>query len=92
VLEFGGEVALEIVLDDEDAEEIGIAQGTKDVPGERGETEAGNGDGMEAADGVTPAPGDCRPQQHAPAGKNDGGGAFRESGEAEEQAEKEQTD
>jgi len=68
VLEFGGEVALEIVLDDEDAEEIGIAPGTNDVPGERRKTEAGNGDGVEAAEGVAPAPGKCRPQQYAAAG------------------------
>jgi len=33
VLEFGREVALEIVFDDEDAKEIGIAVGAEDVPG-----------------------------------------------------------
>ena len=33
MLEFGCEVALEIVLDDEDPEEIGIAAGAEDVPG-----------------------------------------------------------
>src|SRR5260370_7879560 len=36
VLEFGGEVALEIVLDDEDAEEVGVAAGAEDIPGEGG--------------------------------------------------------
>jgi len=90
VLEFGGEVAFEIVLDDEDAEEIGIATGTKDVPGEGGKTEAGNGYRVEAAEGVTPASGECRPQQNATAGKNDGGGTLRERGEAEEKAEENQ--
>jgi len=58
VLEFGREVALEIVLDDEHAEEIGIAPGANDVPGQCGEAETGNGDRMEAAKGVTPASGE----------------------------------
>jgi len=91
VLKFGGEVALEIMLDDEDAEEIGIAPGTDDVPGKRGETEAGDGDRMEAAEGVTPTPGEYRPQQYTAAGENDGGRALRERGETEEKAEEEQT-
>jgi len=90
VLEFGGDVALEIVLDDEDAEEIGIAAGTKDVPGEGGETEAGDGERMEAAEGVAPAPCKCRPQQYAAAGENDGGGTLCERGEAKEEAEENQ--
>ena len=37
VLEFGGEVAFEIVFDDEDAEEVGVAAGGEDVPREGGE-------------------------------------------------------
>src|SRR5260370_40456558 len=37
VLEFGGEVALEIVLDDEDAEEVGVAAGGGGKTGGRGE-------------------------------------------------------
>src|SRR5260370_33688518 len=36
VLEFGGEVALEIVLDDEDAEEVGVAAGAEEIPRECG--------------------------------------------------------
>ena len=36
VLEFGSKVALEIVLDDEDAEKIGVAAGAEDVPGKSG--------------------------------------------------------
>jgi len=91
VLEFGGEVTLEIVLDDEDAEEIGIAAGTQDVPGERGEAEAGNRDRMKTAEGVAPAPGDCRSQQYAATGKHDCGGALRERSEAEEEAKEEKT-
>jgi len=34
VLEFGREVALEIVLDDEDAEKAGVAARAEDVPGQ----------------------------------------------------------
>jgi len=92
VLEFAGEVALEIVLDDEHAEEVGIAPGTDDVPGEGRETEAGDGQRMKAAEGVTPASGECRPQQYAAAGKNDGGRSLCERGESEEKAKEEQTD
>ncbi len=36
MLEFGSEVALEVVLDDENVEEIRVAAGAKDVPGESG--------------------------------------------------------
>ena len=46
-MEFGSEEAFEIVFDDEDAEEIGIAAGAKDVPGKCGEAESGDGCGME---------------------------------------------
>jgi len=45
VLELGSEEAVEVVFDDEDAEEVGIAAGTEDVPGECGEAEGGDGDG-----------------------------------------------
>jgi len=90
VLEFGGEIALEIVLDDEDAEEIGIAPGTDDVPGKGRKAEAGNGQRVKAAEGVTPAPGECGPQQYAAAGKNDGGRALCKCGEAEEKAKENQ--
>ena len=43
MLEFGGEEAFEIVFDDEDAEEIWIAAGAEDVPGERCYAESGDG-------------------------------------------------
>ena len=46
VLEFGSEVALEIVVDDEDTEEIGVAAGAEDVPGQRCCAEREDCDGM----------------------------------------------
>ena len=55
VLEFGGEEAFEIVFDDEDAEEIGIAAGAEDVPGKCGEAESGDGSRMKKAECVAPA-------------------------------------
>src|SRR5216684_5636438 len=76
VLEFGGEVALEIVLDNEDAEEIGVAAGAEDVPRESGEAEGSEGDGMKEAESVAPALGEERPEKNGAAGENDGGGAF----------------
>ena len=80
MLEFGGEVALEVVFDDEDAEEIGVTAGAKDVPGKSGEAEGGEGGGMEEAEGVAPALGEERPEKNGAAGENDGGGAFGEDG------------
>jgi len=87
VLEFGSEVAFEIVLDDEDAEEVGVAAGTQDIPGEGGQAERGDGGGMKEAEGVAPAFREERPEKNGAAGKNDGGRAFRENGEAKEETE-----
>jgi len=63
VLEFGSEVALEIVLDDEDAEEIGVAAGAEDVPRECSEAERHESGGMKEAAGVAPALGEERPEK-----------------------------
>src|SRR2546426_4272883 len=87
VLEFGSEVAFEIVLDDEDAEEVGIASGAEDIPGKSGEAEGPDRGGMKEAEGVTPALGEERPEKDSAAGENDGSGAFGEPGEAEEETE-----
>jgi hypothetical protein len=90
MLEFGGEVALEIVLDDEGAEEVGVAASAENVPGEGGEAEGGEGGRMEEAEGVAPALGKERPEKNGAAGENDGGGAFGEDGEAEEKTEEDE--
>jgi len=87
VLEFGGEVAFEIVLDDEDAEEIGVAAGAQDVPGEGGQAEGRERSGMKEAQGVAPAFGEERPKENGAATENDRCGAFGEDGEAEKEAE-----
>ena len=84
VLELGSEEAVEIVLDDEDAEEVGVAAGAKDVPGKGGEAETGDGDWVKAAKGVTPAFCKDRPENDRTAGENYCGRTFGESGEAEE--------
>jgi KDO2-lipid IV(A) lauroyltransferase len=90
VLEFGSEVALEIVLDDEDAEEIRIAPGAKDVPGKSGETEGRDGGGMKQAEGVTPALRKQRPEKDGASGENDGSRSFCEHSEAEKKTEEQQ--
>jgi len=87
VLEFGGEEALEIVFDDEDAEKIGVAAGAEDVPGKSGEAKGRDGRRMKEAESVAPALGEERPEKDGAAGENDRGGAFGEDGEAEEEAE-----
>src|SRR5713101_3817530 len=87
VLEFGGEEALEIVLDDEDAEKIGVAAGAQNIPGKSGEAEGRDGGGMQDAEGVAPAPREERPGKNGAAGENEGGGAFCKDGQAEEETE-----
>ena len=87
MLEFGGEVAFEIVFDDEDVEEIGVAAGAEDIPRESDEAEGRDRGGMKKAEGVTPALGEERPEKNGAAGENEGGGAFGEYGEAEEETE-----
>jgi len=63
VLEFGSEVAFEIVLDDEDAEEIRVAAGAEDVPGKSGEAEGRDGGGMKRREAFAPAFGEERPEK-----------------------------
>ena len=55
VLEFGSEVALDIVFDDEYAEEIRIALGAQNVPGKSSETEGRDGSRMKQTQSVAPA-------------------------------------
>jgi len=86
VLEFRCEIALEIVLDDEDAKEVGIAAGAEKVPGESSEAEARDGHGMKAAKGVAPAFAQDGPGEKRARREDDRGGAFRENGEAKEKA------
>ena len=81
MLEFGGEVALEIVLDDEDAEEVGVAAGAQDVPRESGEAKRRESGGMKKTEGVAPALGDERPEKNGASGEDDTDRAFREDGE-----------
>jgi hypothetical protein len=76
VLEFGSQVALEVVFDDEDAEEIGIASSTQDVPGRSSEAETSDGHRMKATETVPPTLGEGRPEENGAAGKNNCCGAF----------------
>jgi len=46
------------VLDDEDAEEVGVAAGAEEVPGQGGEAEGGDCGGIKEAEGVSPALGE----------------------------------
>src|SRR5882762_5013107 len=91
VLEFGSEVAFEIVLDDEDAEEIRVAAGAEDVPGKSGEAEGRDGGGMKEAESITPPLGEERPEKDCAAGENNGRRALCEDSEAEEETEKDES-
>src|SRR5262249_52516289 len=92
VLEFGSEETFEVVFDDEDAEEFGIAAGTEHVPGQRGGAKAGDGDNMEEAEGIAPAFGDDRPKKNCAARKNDCHGTFRENGETKKASEENESE
>ena len=87
MLEFGREVALEIVFDDEDAEKIGVPTSAKDIPGESRKTKRCHGGWMKEAKGVAPAFGEKGPEKNGASAENDGGGAFGEDGKAEEEPE-----
>lgn len=87
MLEFGSEEAFEVVLDDENAKEFGVAAGTEQVPGKRGEAKAGEYDGMKAAEGVAPAFCENSPKKKSAARENDRGRTFRKNGEAKEVSE-----
>jgi len=82
VLELWREEAIEIVFDDKNAEEVGVAVGAENVPGKSGEAEAGNGDGVKTPEGVAPALGEGGPEKNGSAGEDEGCGTFGEGGEA----------
>src|SRR5207253_10838260 len=65
VLEFGRQVTLEIVLDDEDAQELRIAASAHNVPGQGGSRESGNAQRMQEPNRVVPAFGDPRLEPHS---------------------------
>jgi hypothetical protein len=90
VLKFGSEVALEIVLDDEDAEEIRIAACAENVPGESGEAEGSDGDWVKKTESVAPAFSQERPGKNGAAAEDDGGGAFGKNRQAKEKSEKDE--
>ncbi len=64
------------MFDDEDAEEVGVAAGAEDVPGEGGEAEGGDSGGVKEAEGVAPVLGEERPEKNDTSTKNYGCGAF----------------
>ena len=87
VLEFGCEVAPEVVLDEKNAEEVGITARAEDVPREGSEAEAEDGDGMKAPQGIAPALGADGPKKNRTARKDDCSRAFRKNGKAKEETE-----
>src|SRR5713101_8851458 len=87
VLEFGGEVAFEVVLDDEDAEEVGVAAGAEDVPRQSRCAERGERGWMKEAEGVSPALGEERPEEDRAAAEDYRGGALGEHRQSEEKTE-----
>ncbi len=90
MLEFGREVALEIVLDEEDAEEIGIAAGAENVPGKSREAKSGDGDWVKKKESVAPALRQERPEEDGTSAENDCGGAFGKNCQAEEKSKKDE--
>src|SRR2546427_9107698 len=74
VLEFGSEVALEIVLDDEDVEEVGVPAGANDVPRESGEAKGRDCGVGEETENLAPAVCEERPEENSATEGEDGGG------------------
>jgi len=64
------------VFDDEDAEEIGVAAGAEEVPGQGGEAEGRDCGWVKKAEGVAPTLGEERPEKDRASAENYGGGAF----------------
>ena len=83
MLEFGRQIAFEVVLDDEDVEEIGIAAGAEDVPGQGSQTERGDCDGMKQTERVAPPPSENCPEENRAAGQDNRSGTFGEYREPE---------
>ena len=90
MLEFRGEIALEIVFDDEDAEEIGIAVGAENVPGQGGHAERGDCGGMKKAEGIAPAFREQCPEKDGSSAENNGCRALCQHREPKENAKQNQ--
>ena len=88
VLEDWSQVALEIVLQDEDADKIGIAQRAQNVPGQRRHAEYGDDQWMQETKWRAPQAGERGPYQSRAARKDHGGWAFREHGSSEKKSER----
>ena len=86
MLEFGREIAFEIVFDDEDTEEIGIAAGAQDVPRQGGYAEGGDCGGMEEAESVSPAFCENGPEENGSGDEDDACGTFCENCEPQKKA------
>ena len=86
MLELGSQVPLDVVLDDEDAEEIGVAAGTENVPGQGSEAEDRDCGGMKQAEHVAPALGKERPEEDRPAAENDAGRTLGQHCESKEKS------
>ena len=92
VFKLRGEIAFEIVFDDKDSEEAGIAARAKNIPRESREAECEDGGGMQQAEGVTPAPREERPEKHCAAAKDERSGSLCERGEPKETAKEDRAD
>src|SRR5450755_2188655 len=88
MLEDGGEKALDVVEEQERAQEIGIADGANDVPGQRDAKERGDAQGMSESEGGAPFPRRERPESDAATSKNDGRRAFGQRRDTQPNAKK----
>ena len=85
-MEFGNQVALEVVLDDEDAEEVGVAASAEDVPGQGSEAEGSDSGRMKEAERVAPALRKECPKEDRPAAENDAGRPLRQHRKSKEKS------
>src|SRR5579863_10326036 len=87
MLENGREIALKIVLPDEDAEKIRIAQGAEDVPGQRRRAKRCDDQGVQETKWRAPLAGEGYPQQGCSPSENHSGWTFCQPGGAEKKSE-----
>lgn len=87
-----GEVALEIVLDEKNMEEVGIGARAEGVPGKSDNQEGQNCERMEHAEGGAEFSGGNGPQKNAATGENERGRTLGEGRDAQPEAEEKQVD
>src|SRR5262249_20590858 len=85
-----GQEPSEVMLDDEDGQEVGIAAGADEIPGKSREQKERDRGRRGQPDGGAPAFGDQGPEENGPAGKNQRCRSFTKNRESQEKSKEQQ--